>query len=320
MKKALVFIESKSSELKKSSQEILSLLLDSDLEVYTCSLGSDSESDAGLVGPWGSKKHFFNSSDSAKDYNPEAYQKFFSLVCEQVKPDLILASSGMLGRDVFPRLAAQLDCAYMSDVTEIRVKPELEIRKPLYAGKCTAQVTFTDESTKILLIRPNQIPVVTPNKSENTEKVSIDLSGLSGKTTLVSVETGESEKLDLTEADIIVSGGRGLKEADNFKLLNDLADPLGATVGASRAVVDLGWVPHSLQVGQTGKTVAPTLYIAAGISGAIQHLAGMSGSKNIVAINKDEKAPIFQKATYGIVGDLFEVVPLLTEKIKSVKN
>ena len=320
MKKALVFVEGKNAELKKSSQEILSLLLDSEVEVNTCSLGSDSEADGGLVGVWGSKKHFFNTSDAFKNYNPEAYQKFLFSVCEQVKPDLIFASSGMLGRDVFPRLAAQMGCAYMSDITEISLKPELEVRKPLYAGKCTAQVTFTDESAKILLIRPNQIPVVAPNKSESTEKVSVDIGSLSGKITTVSVETGESEKLDLTEAEVIVSGGRGLKEADNFKILHDLAEPLGATVGASRAVVDLGWVPHSLQVGQTGKTVAPTLYIAVGISGAIQHLAGMSGSKNIVAINKDEKAPIFQKATYGIVGDLFEVVPLLTEKLKSVKN
>ncbi|MEM7645355.1 MAG: electron transfer flavoprotein subunit alpha/FixB family protein, partial [Pseudomonadota bacterium] len=316
-KSALVFIEEKNGQIKKSSLECLSVLVNSDMEISTCSIGSGTDALKDQLGAWGVKKHYACTDDSAKVYNPENYQNILSHVFNEVKPQMFLASSNSIGRDVFPRLAAEMDAAYMSDVTEMTT--DGAIKRPLYAGKCSAQVSFTDDSTKIVLLRPNQIPVADASRSETTEAVAVSLPAASGKSQTLSVEQGESEKLDLTEADKIVSGGRGLKEADNFKILDQLAEPIGATVGASRAVVDLGWVPHSLQVGQTGKTVAPSLYFAVGISGAIQHLAGMSGSKNIVAINKDEKAPIFQKATYGVVGDLFEVVPLLTEKLKSLQ-
>lgn len=318
MKSAIVFIETKNGEIKKSSLEALSVFQGTNVAVTTCALGADSPNLGNKLGAWGVQKHFHCADESTKVYNPEVYQQFFSQVFETVKPDIFLASSNSLGRDVFPRLAAQFDAAYMSDVTELTVTPELKIKRPLYSGKCSAQVTFTDDSSKIVLLRPNQITVVEPTGSATTALEAVTLNPTSGQSQTVSVEQGESEKLDLTEASTIVSGGRGLKEADHFKLLHDLAEPLGATVGASRAVVDLGWVPHSLQVGQTGKTVAPNLYFAVGISGAIQHLAGMSGSKNVVAINKDDKAPIFQKATYGLVGDLFEIVPLLTEKLKTL--
>ena len=321
MKKALLIVEAKNGELKKSSQEILSLFLNTDVALHTCCVGAESEGLGAKLGSWGVEKNYFSTDEKLAQYNPEYFQQFFAQVFETVQPDFLVSTSNMLARDVLPRLAAQLNCAYMSDITEASFAgEEVSLRKPMYSGKCSAQVSFCDESAKILLIRPNQIPLGEANKGGTTENVSVTLGATSGKTQLVAITQGESEKLDLTEAATVVSGGRGLKEADHFKLLHDLAEPLGATVGASRAVVDLGWVPHSMQVGQTGKTVAPTLYIAAGISGAIQHLAGMTGSKNIVAINKDEKAPIFQKATYGIVGDLFEVLPLLTEKIKSVKN
>jgi electron transfer flavoprotein alpha subunit len=315
---ALVFIEFNGSEIKKSSLEALSAVKSGNNTIMTCAVGAGSDQLASQLGAWGSTKHFSCTDEKANTYNPEVYQTFLSKVFEDASPQLVVASSNNVGRDVFPRLAAKFDMAYMSDITEMEAGDSLSVKRPMYAGKCSAQVTFTDESGKIILLRPNQIPVVAADGAGSPEAVSISLDSTPGQSETVSVEQGESEKLDLTEAETIVSGGRGLKEADNFKLLHDLADPLNATVGASRAVVDLGWVPHSLQVGQTGKTVAPNLYFAVGISGAIQHLAGMSGSKNIVAINKDEKAPIFQKATYGIVGDLFEVVPKLTEKLKSL--
>lgn len=315
--KALVFLEFNGSEIKKSSLEALSASRGAEIE--TCAIGPVSEALISQLGAWNVKKHYSCTDERASQYNPETFFNFVTKTYEQSSPQLVLASSNNVGRDIFPRLAAKFDLAYMSDVTEMSTEGGLTVKRPLYAGKCSAQVTFCDESGKVILLRPNQIPLAAADGSASTENVAITLDAPTGQSETVSIEKGESEKLDLTEAETIVSGGRGLKEAENFKLLNDLAEPLGATVGASRAVVDLGWVPHSLQVGQTGKTVAPNLYIAVGISGAIQHLAGMSGSKNIVAINKDEKAPIFQKATYGIVGDLFEVVPKLTEKLKTIR-
>ena len=230
----------------------------------------------------------------------------------------VLATSSSLGRDLFPRVGARLNTGVISDCTELKISGDnIEVRRPMYAGKCSVAVKFDNSAQKIILMRPNQLPMSAPGsgapKIENVAAPKLDL-----KTIIKEVVRGTSEKLDLAEANIIVSGGRGLGEGKNFELLNSLAAVLGATVGASRAVVDLGWVSHSMQVGQTGKTVAPSLYIAVGISGAIQHLAGMSSSKVIVAINKDAQAPIFQKATYGIVGDLFDVVPKLTEEFKRV--
>ena len=227
----------------------------------------------------------------------------------------ILGTASALTRDLFPRVAAHFSAAVASDCTELDLASG-KVAKPLYAGKCFAEVDFHTDK-KFVLMRPNQLPIAEAG-GDTAEVSSVDFSAGDLKSKVLEVVKGASEKLDLTEANVIVSGGRGLKEADNFKLLNELADVLGATVGASRAVVDSGWVGHDMQVGQTGKTVAPSLYIAVGISGAIQHLAGMSGSKVIVAVNNDPEAPIFQKATYGIVGDLFEIVPMLTEEFKKV--
>jgi electron transfer flavoprotein alpha subunit len=235
------------------------------------------------------------------------------------KPAILLASATSTGKDLFPRVGAASGCGVASDCVSLAISGDnVTVRRPMYAGKCSAQASFQNSATKIVLMRPNSLDAASPQTGKSAEIAELPEPPKDLKTIVKEVVAGTAGKLDLTEANIIVSGGRGLKGPENFKLLEELAGVLGAAVGASRAVVDAGWVPHDMQVGQTGKTVSPTLYIAVGISGAIQHLAGMSSSKVIVAINKDKEAPIFQKATYGIVGDLFEVVPLLTAEFKKL--
>lgn len=314
--KTLIYVETQNGKLKNSSQELLSAANIAGAEIATVSFGSESNSINDL-NVWGVTRHYFGNTGTLEKNNPEAYLEALSKIVEKEKPEMILATSNTINKDVFPRLAVRIDGAFMSDLTELSLAP-LKARRPLYAGKCMATVEFTDASTKVLLVRPNQLTIVASTKNTTPELISVDAHET--KISLTHIEKSSASTLDLTEANVIVSGGRGLKEADNFKLIRDMAEPLRATVGASRAVVDLGWVSHSLQVGQTGKTVAPSLYIAAGISGAIQHLAGMSSSKVIVAINSDEKAPIFQKATYGLVGDVFQIAPALTEEFKALQK
>ncbi len=319
MSKVFVFAEFSHGKLKKGSLELLSAARDAGLSATALILGSGSKTAAQELGAWGITEALVGDSARFDQYNPEIFASTVAQAIKDSGAEVVLASSTMMARDLFPRIAAKLDTAVVGDCTELTLRGEVSARRPLFSGKCTAGVAFTTTGPKIILMRANQLPIGTPGAATPVAVKELPAPSTDGLKTLVkSVVKGASEKLDLTEANIIVAGGRGLKEAANFKLLNDLADTCGATVGASRAVVDAGWVPHTLQVGQTGKTVAPSLYIAVGISGAIQHLAGMSGSKVIVAINKDANAPIFQKATYGIVGDLFEVVPALTQEFKAI--
>jgi electron transfer flavoprotein alpha subunit len=313
--KVLIFVEHSEGRLKNSSKELLSVANEAGAEITSIALGAGSENIADL-NEWGIKKHFHGSAGALEKPNPEAYLSALSRVFEMEKPELVLATSNTLTKDAFPRLAVRMNGAFMSDITELTLAPAVKARRPLFAGKTSATLEFTDGSVKILLVRPNQLSIKPTGKTAAPELASVEADA--PKSQLTAVEKNSSGTLDLTEANVIISGGRGLKEGDNFRLLHDMAAPLHATVGASRAVVDLGWVPHSMQVGQTGKTVAPSLYIAAGISGAIQHLAGMSSSKVIVAINTDEKAPIFQKATYGLVGDIFQIAPALVEEFKNL--
>jgi electron transfer flavoprotein alpha subunit len=317
MQNILVFTEFVDGKVKSGSLELISFARENSDSVTALALGPGSKGLAEELGKYGVKTLLANEDGAFQNYNPELFTEVVSKNIENQKPGLILASGSMLTRDLFPRVAAKLGGGIASDCTEVNVSGDVvTARRPFQSGKCSAQVNFNTEF-KILVMRPNQLPVSEGGGATPEVK---DAEGAAGdlKTTIKEVVKGASSKLDLTEAAIIVSGGRGMKEAANFKILEELADTIGATVGASRAVVDAGWVPHSMQVGQTGKTVAPNLYIACGISGAIQHLAGMSSSKVIVAINKDPEAPIFKKATYGIVGDALEVVPKLTEEFKKI--
>ena len=222
----------------------------------------------------------------------------------------IMAGSTTSGKDMLPRVAALIDSSQISDI--MSVESADTFKRPIYAGNAIATVQSSDE-TKVLTVRPTGFDAAETGGS--AEVASIEAAAANGSTSVVGRELTVSERPDLGAADVVVSGGRGVGSAENFKIIEGLADKLGAAVGASRAAVDAGYMPNDYQVGQTGKVVAPSLYIAVGISGAIQHLAGMKDSKVIVAINKDEEAPIFQVADYGLVADLFEAVPELVDAL-----
>ncbi len=316
MKSILIFAEHQNGKLKRSTLELLSF--GDSVPRLAFLVGDAPDSVIQELSSSGVTEVHHLKGPQLQSYNPEAWTSAVTHLIQQIQPGALLASASSTGRDLFPRVAARIGTGLASDCVQLKLSgSELTAQKPLYSGKCLADVSFVNSSLPIVLMRANQLQV---KINSSSQKATVKLHEINPpadlKTLIKEIVKGASERLDLTEANIIISGGRGLKEAQNFKLLNELADVLGATVGASRAVVDAGWVSHSLQVGQTGKTVAPSLYIAVGISGAIQHLAGMGGSKVIVAINNDPNAPIFQKATYGIVGDLFEIVPLLTEEFK----
>ena len=317
MSSVLVFVESVGGKIKLASLELLSLARQFG-EVHALALGTGASAVAEEAKQYGATKLFLNEDAAFDTYNPLSHLEFVAQVVKKATPSFVLASGSAANRDLFPRVAARLSVPYVSDGIEVRVTSDsVSVTRPFYAGKSSATVALKLSSRPLICLRPNQFKASpAPSGSLAVESAPYEKKNLN--LVVKEVVRGSTAKLDLTEANIIVSGGRGMKGPEHFGLLNELADVLGATVGASRAVVDAGWVPHSMQVGQTGKTVAPSLYIACGISGAIQHLAGMSSSKVIVAINKDPEAPIFKRATYGIVGDVFEVLPVLTSEFKKL--
>ncbi|MDY6951635.1 MAG: electron transfer flavoprotein subunit alpha/FixB family protein [Thermodesulfobacteriota bacterium] len=280
-------------------------------------LGSGIEAIVPELGKYGTDKVLVADDPALADYTTDAYA---NVVCDIVKacdPKVLLLGASMGGKDLSARVAALLDTGLAMDCVSLRGDGDTLIAtRPMFGGKVLAEVSIQG-TPQMAAVRPNVMEVEEAERPAQVEKVAVNVGVV--KTRLVEKKVEGAAKMDLTEADIIVSGGRGLGGPD-FSLLEELAEVLGGTVGASRSAVDEGWRPQSDQVGQTGKVVSPSLYIACGISGAIQHLAGMGTSKFIVAINKDPEAPIFKKADYGIVEDLFKVVPALTAEVSKLER
>jgi electron transfer flavoprotein alpha subunit len=317
MSKILVFAEQREGELKKISFENLTLArnlaAEKNLEYVTVLIGHDIAALADKISQYGAQQIKIYQNEKLKYYNSYGYASVLTQAVKEHDAKIVLLGATAMGKDLAPRIAAKLNAALANDSISVEWHDnELIIVRPMYAGKVRATIRLKSDR-KIITVRPNvylaQESPVTPQISE----VSVDVDDF--QAVVSEILSGAKDKLDVTEADIIVSGGRGLKGPENFHLIEELAKKLGAAQGASRAVVDAGWRPYQEQVGQTGKTVSPSLYIAVGISGAIQHLAGMSSSKYIVAINKDPEAPIFKVADYGIIGDAFEIVPKMIEAL-----
>jgi len=280
-------------------------------------VGKDVSEAAKELGKYGADRILAADSEIFANYNSEAYARAVVNAVKVVEPQILILTASSMGRDLAANVGAKLEVPVASDCIKLDiVDGKLQALRPVYAGKVRIRVAFAKEPN-IVTLRPKLYEAAeVSGHNVQVEKLQPAVAQEDLKAVVKEVAKSLGAKLDLTEADIIVSGGRGMKAAENFKVIEELAQVVGGVVGASRAAVDAGWRPHHDQVGQTGKTVSPTLYIACGISGAIQHLAGMSSSKCIVAINKDPDAPIFQVADYGIIGDLFEVVPALAQELK----
>lgn len=320
----LVYIEVREGKIKKASLETLSegkrLADEMNMETAAVFVGSALDGLASEAFSFGAGKVYILDNSLLSQYSPSGYTEALFSLTEEIKPKILLMAATAMGRDLAPRLAAKLDVSLASDCTQVKVNNgELEVVRPLFAGKALASFRFKS-SPVMATLRPNVFPLA--EKTEGTGetiKKEVDVGDDKVKDRVAEVVRAEGNELDISEAEIIISGGRGMKGPENFDMLRELSGILpNAAVGASRAAVDAEWIDHQNQVGQTGKTVSPDLYMAFGISGAIQHLAGMTSSKFIVAVNKDPDAPIFKIADFGVIGDLFKIIPPLQEELKKV--
>ncbi|MCO4746469.1 MAG: electron transfer flavoprotein subunit alpha/FixB family protein [Proteobacteria bacterium] len=314
----LVFAEQSGGTFKATAAELLGTATDLAAALgTTVSAAVLGDAPAADLGGFGASK-VYQASGDFNDYNTGAITDALAAIIREAKPDVVLAPASYAGRDAIPRIAARFDTAMASDCTGLRADGgKLVARRPMYAGRAYADVTI-DSSPAIFAVRPNTFPRAESNGS-TAEVVAVSWEASTPTVTVVETLAPDSTGIDLGSAGRVVAGGRSLKSKESFdSVIRPLGAAIAAGVGASRAATDAGYAPHNEQVGQTGQTVNPSLYIACGISGAIQHLAGMRTSKVIVAINKDPDAPIFQHATYGIVADLFDVVPELTAAFEAL--
>lgn len=305
---------------RKVTYEILSegkkIASENDFKLVAVVLGSGIEKAAEELNNYGTDRIIVADASALSEYSSSSYGDVLSELINKEEPELVLFGATAQGKELSACLAARFDAAFSSDCISITWEGEaVRTTRPMYGGKVLADIQL-EGSLKMASLRPNAMDIVETEGAGHLEM--IDVSPAAGKVTLIEKKIETAGKVDLTEADVVVSGGRGMGGED-FAVIEELAETLDGAVGASRAAVDEGWRPQSDQVGQTGKVVSPSLYIACGISGAIQHLAGMSSAKVIVAINKDPEAAIFLKSDYGLVGDLFEIVPAVTEEVKKLK-
>jgi len=321
----LIVVEQRDLQIRKVSLELLSqgrkVADETGEPLVAVILGQGIEGLAQAVAAAGADKVILIDDEKLKEYTTGAYTSVLNKLIRKEEPQAVLMGNTAIGKDLAPRLAHRLGVGLASDCTGMETDATnfLSFVRPIYAGKAFAHLS-SNVRPILATIRPNTFKAEAPDASRQAEivKETADIDAADLRAILKEVAIAASKRPDLTEANVIISGGRGMKGPENYGILEELADVIGAAVGASRAAVDSGWKEHKFQVGQTGKTVAPTLYIACGISGAIQHLAGMGSSKFIVAINKDPEANIFNVADYGIVGDLFDVVPILTQEFKKL--
>jgi len=324
MAEVLVFVERRDGQIKRPSLQALSAArrhVRGTATLHAVALGPGAEDCADELATYGVDRLHYLSDPLLERYAPEAYAACLAQAAGDAKASVILLAATAMGKDLAARAAARLRTACASDLVELEVAEDgtLRGRRPVFSGKALARVVIPRARPTMATLRPNVFAAEPCERPAAVERVALERPFDPDKLALRTIEVRRAaeQELDVAEASIIVSGGRGLKAPENFSLVRDLARALGGAVGASRAVVDAGWIEHAHQVGQTGKVVSPTLYIACGISGAVQHLAGMSSSKIIVAINKDPEAPIFKVADYGIVGDVFEVLPALTRAVEA---